>query len=297
MKMKTSYYVGGLAWIFGLILCSSVQTACSSSDDDETTNGRKQRRLVVSDVSITRATLTDNTNTISAIWTEGDAATFFNVSSYTSDNMDYSNLTASSSASTSIFTGTVKCYKLDNIALWYPAANPITTAGSDRGKYFIKLYGQKGTLSDIATNFHFIYGTGTITSVTENTANASISSMKSLLAVWRLSFTDKEDDTPIPVNTLSIRYDDADGYPLRGKITPSADMESVAVEADSPTGPLTINVDGASEVYVALFPSPSETKQKLHFTVTNDGGTYTGTASVALKAGNFYKTPLKLTKQ
>ena len=306
MKIKTSYCLKGLACIFGLILWSSTQTACSSSDDDETGNteqrndGRQLRRLVFSDVSITRATLEEKAKTLSGKWTAGDQATYFNLSSYTPSNIDFGNLTASSSEATSAFTGSVICDKDDIIALWYPAKSP-TTTGSDRGKFSIDLSGQKGTLSDIATKYHFVYGIGQVTSVNEETANATISSMKSLLAVWKLSFIDKEIEAIIPVKTLSINYYDAGGYPLTGKITPSGNIESVTIDVNmSFENPLTIDFgeETSNEVYVALFPcGTKEEKEKLHFTVTNDAGTYTGTANVALAAGKFYTTSLKLTKQ
>lgn len=77
--------------------------------------------------------------------------------------MDKGTLTAASSGATSTFTGSVTCKKDDQIALIYPATEPATTR-DNRGKFVISLSGQKGTLDDIATRFHYVYGVGQVKS-------------------------------------------------------------------------------------------------------------------------------------
>ena len=96
--------------------------------------------------------------------------------------MDYGTLTASASASTSAFTGTVRCKAGDNVALFYPHQD-VPEQGTKQGKFTINLDGQDGTLATIAKNFHYVYGVAKVTSVTESTANATISNMQSLLVV------------------------------------------------------------------------------------------------------------------
>lgn len=114
----------------GLLLLSlaAALASCSSDDDGdykspqtENGDGRMLRQLTISEVPITRATLTDNMSSLSAAWKAGDEATYFNVSSFSSTTMDDGTLTAASSNSTSAFQGTVRCMTGDKVALFYPA--------------------------------------------------------------------------------------------------------------------------------------------------------------------------------
>ena len=299
----------------GLLLLSlaAALASCSSDDDgdykspqtDQTEDGdgRMLRQLTISEVPITRATLTDNTSSLSAAWKAGDKATYFNVSSFTTTTMDDGTLTAASSESTSAFEGTVRCNTDDKVALFYPA-QAIPTTGANRGKLTLSLSGQKGTLDDIAKNFHYVYGVAEVTSVTESTANATISNMQSLLAVCKFSF--KDGTEVIPVKTLTINYYDNNdfypttiGYPLSATLDPTSDSPTeLAYPSQSAwnKGGLSVTLDSETSggVYVALFPySPTGYMQ---FTVTGSSGTYTGTAKATLNAGKYYPVTLKLTK-
>ena len=317
----------GIIGMMCLLPLSIAFTSCSSDDEEpenteQNTDGRKLRQLTIAEVPITRATLTDNTSSLSAAWRAGDEATYFNLTSHTEDDLvwDFGTLSASSANATSNFTGTVRCKTGDQIALFYPATynskstGPVTTSGTNRGKFTIDLSGQKGTLNDIAANYHYVYGVGEVTSVTETTASATISSMKSLLAVCKFTFTDVTftdgSNAPIPVETLRIYYGYSDetygysikGYPLTGTVNPFkegkiVDLDRIEVAAELPTtdSPLTINFgsQATNDVYVALFPVVG---QGFFFSVTNSNGTYTGKATATLKAGKFYNVTLKLTK-
>ena len=285
--------------------------SCSSDDEQEqNSDGRKLRQLTIDEVPITRATLTDNTSALGAAWKTGDQATYFNVTSFeTYNNIDYGTLTASASASTSAFTGTVRCTTGDNVALFYPVQDIPTQTKEDenkvRGQYTINLAGQDGTLATIAEKFHYVYGVAAVTSVTDNTAKATIDNMQSLLAVCKFSFTDGTND--IPVKTLAINYYENSisynmGYPLSATLKPTADVSTLALTYPK-QGQSAWNKDGLSVtlgtetsdgVYVALFPySPTGYMQ---FTVTGSSGTYTGTAKATLNAGKYYPVTLKLTK-
>lgn len=293
---------------------SAVLTSCSSDDNEsesteQPTDGRKLRQLTIAEVPITRATLTDNTSSLSATWSAGDEATYFNLSSFSTTKIDRGTLTANSSTTTSSFTGGVVCGQQDQIALIYPSVSIDETSASTRGTFTINLSGQAGMLADIATKYHFVYGIGEVTSVTGTTATATISSMKSLLAVCEFTFSDGSNT--IPVKRLNIGYADNDptqgysesGYPLTGTVNPFkkeggittiVPIEDISVTADSPSAdPLTFDFgNGTSDVvYAALFPVSG---QLFHFTVTNYVGTYTGTATATLKAGKFYNVNLKL---
>ena len=304
--MHIKYFKTAFLGMVFLGAFSAVLTSCSSDDNEsgsteQPTDGRKLRQLTITDVPITRAMLTDNTTSLGATWSAGDKATYFNLSSYTSTVMHFGTLISSKAATKSTFTGTVQCDQGEKIALFYPATDPFTS-GSDRGTFAINLSGQKGTLEDVANNYHYIYGVGVITSVTDNTANATIASTKSLLAVCKFTFKDKDNtNVGIPVKELTIGYGN-ELYPLTGKVTPSNNASSVVANtaAANTWNPLTVTlvdekVDGV--VYVALFPCGNEEREKFHFTVTGSAGTYTGTATAKLNAGKFYPVTLNLTKQ
>jgi len=298
-----------------LLSLSLVLSSCSSSDDEPENTGqntdiRKLRQLTIAEVPITRATLTEQSSVISAEWKENDEATYFNLSSFSNSIIDRGNLKASSSSPTSSFTGGVVCTQGDQIALIYPFVSIDETSSSTRGTFTIDLSGQTGTLADIATKYHYVYGVGEVNSVTETTANAFISSMQPLLAVAKFTF--KDGSNAIPVKKLSIGYADATyeyeemGYPLTGTVNPFkkdnnittiVPVEDICVTVATPSdAPLTIDFgnETSGAVYAALFPVSN---QLFHFTVTNNAGTYTGTATATLKAGKYYPVNLKLSKQ
>ena len=280
-----------------LSLCTML-TACSA-DDEQTmnTDGRSVRQLSIAEVPLTRATLTDNANTLAAAWKAGDHATYLNLSSFTSYTMDFGTLTASSSEATSAFTGEVRCIMGDKVAFLYPATSPIYV-GEDRGKFTISLAGQKGTLADMAQRFHYVYGVAEVTSVTGNTATATRAEMKPLLAACKFTFKDGSQN-PIPVKTLSISYgeDLSAGFPQTYVLLPNADPAQVYVPDNLPPAgtPLSITFDTETidGIYVALFPISGQT---LFFSVTNSNGTYTGTSAATLRAGRFYPAALTLSQ-
>ena len=265
---------------------SAVLTSCSSDDNEsgsteQPTDGRKLRQLTITDVPITRAMLTDNTTSLGATWSAGDKATYFNLSSYTRTVMHFGTLISSKEATESTFTGTVQCDQGNKIALFYPATDPFTS-GSDRGTFAINLSGQKGTLEDVANNYHYIYGVG------------------ALLAVCKFTFKDNT-NVGIPVKELTIVYGN-DKYPLAGTVKPSYNASSVVANPAAPntwTIPLTVTLENekVDGVYVALFPCGNASREEFHFTVTGSAGTYTGTATAKLNAGKFYPVTLNLTKK
>ena len=294
-----------------LILLCVALAACSSDDEQEqNTDGRKLRQLTIADVPVTRATLTvsESGKTLGATWNKNDVATYFNVTVFDEGDMNYGNLKASSSGKTSTFTGTVYCKEGDDIALLYPAKEPDHTSGDDRGKFTISLdgHGQKGTLEDIQEYFHYVYGVAKVTLVTEGTANATISTMKSLLAVCKFTFKDA-DNKLIPVETLKISYYDhgsAIGYPHEVMLKPKSKVDDLVLDyyenqplwyaKELEVKPESVISDGV--VYVALFPTNSN--QGMSFTVTDgSGNTYTGTATAKLTAGKYYPAYLTLNKQ
>ena len=299
-------------------------TACSSDDDttDIPDDGVKVRRITITQTDgaaarqgMTRATLTEDDG-LTASWTAGDGLTYCNLSrsNYVYDaevgeqvpKAYTGSLTAASTATTSQFTGSVTCDRGDYLAVVYPAATFVTNES-----YTISLSGQDGTLGTLATNYHYVYGKAYVTSVTDNTADATMEKMKSLLTVCKFSFVDKTTGAAIPIKTLAISYggsgSDARTYPQTATVTLNSNgiLEQSAVHAAGTASTSSLLVDcsvafslpseGLGEVFVALLPTSGQ--RTFNFTVANSSGTYTGTAKATLVEGEYIvATGLKLTK-
>lgn len=297
-------------------------TACSGDDDTATNDnapqtaddGVKVRRLTITEAddgaaearqALTRASLTEDDG-LTAKWTAGDALTYCNLSRMQYNGEEYvpvsGNLTATTTAATSQFTGNVTCSKGDYLAVVYPAATFTTNS-----QYTIALSGQDGTLAGLATRFHYVYGKALVNSVTDATADATMPKMKSLLTVCKFSFVNKDGGAVIPIKSLSISYggtgSDAGNYPQTATVAikddsiikEPADVHAAGVEGD---GALTVTCPSVQDaVYVALLPTAAE--RTFRFTVTDgSGNSYTGTAKAKLTEGEYVEaTGLKLTKQ
>ena len=295
-------------------------TACSG-DDDTATNGSapqtaddgvKVRRLTITEAdggaaearqALTRASLTEDDG-LTAKWTAGDALTYCNLSRMQYNGEEYvpvsGNLTATTTAATSQFTGNVTCSAGDYLAVVYPAATFTTNS-----QYTIALSGQDGTLAGLAMNYHYVYGKALVNSVTDATADATMPKMKSLLTVCKFSFVNKDGGAVIPIKSLSISYggsgSDAGTYPQTATVAIGANTEQADVHATGAAGSseaLTVTCSTAQDaVYVALLPTSAQ--RTFSFTVTDSSGnTYSGTAKAKLVEGEYVvATGLKLTKQ
>ena len=294
-------------------------TACSSDDDTKSTketektpveNEVKVRRLKITEVegdaadakqALTRATLEENESGLVPSWKAGDELTYCNLS-----RMQYNgkedvpvsgNLTATTTAATSQFTGNVTCSKGDYLAVVYPAATFTTNS-----QYTIALSGQDGTLAGLATRFHYVYGKALVNSVTDATADATMPKMKSLLTVCKFSFVNKDGGAVIPIKSLSISYGgtggDAGTYPQTATVAIGANTEQDDVHATGEASNSPLLLEGSGEAfYVALLPTAAQ--RTFRFTVTDgSGSTYTGTAKATLTEGEYVEaTGLRLTKQ
>ena len=323
-------------WLAGVV-CSSLLflgTACSTNNTPDQPKQQaelKPRTLIVTEVEsrkskverrLPQATITENGNVLDALWDEGDAVFYRNLSrnEYTDPQEGpvdlYGTLSADKSERIASFSGDrVWCTEDDQLALIYPALDVenhpelFTFHGASlTAEYTISVAGQDGSLATLAKDFHHIYGIASVVSVTETTANAELAEMKSLMTVCKFSFEDKDHPgTSLPISTLEIKRGGeayyVGTYPQEGTVYIAQNVSAwdVSVDPDwKTTGeggtPLTIDTKGANptEVYVALFPDMGATYT---FTVTNSDGTYTGTATAALNKGEFVPaTGLKLTK-
>lgn len=293
-------------------------TACSGDDDTATNDnapqtaddGVKVRRLTITEAddgaaearqALTRASLTEDDG-LTASWTANDQLTYCNLMRMQyngEENVPVSgNLTATTTAATSQFTGDVECRKGDYLAVVYPAATFTTNS-----QYTIALTEQDGTLATLATRYHYVFGKARVTAVTDKTADATIGRMKSLLTVCKFSFVNKDGGAVIPIKTLTISYGGnpeidswAGKYPQAATVaiganTEQADVHAEGVEGD---GALTVTASGQKEVYVALLPTNAP--RTFIFTVTDgSGNTYNGTAKAKLTEGEYIvATGLKL---
>ena len=319
MRQRTHYI---MSWLLGGLVFAGA-TACSGDDDTKSTketekapveNEVKVRRLTITEAddgaaearqALTRASLTENGG-LTASWTANDQLTYCNLSWMQYDGQEYvpvsGNLTATTTAATSQFTGNVTCSAGNELAVVYPAATFTTNS-----QYTIALSGQDGTLAGLATRFHYVYGKATVTEVTETTANATMEKMKSLLTVCKFSFKDKATGNPLPITTLEISYGGIGGdegtYPQTATVAIKDDSiikEQADVHATGAAGSseaLTVTCSTAQDaVYVALLPTSAQ--RTFSFTVTDSSGnTYSGTAKATLTEGEYVvATGLKLTQ-
>ncbi len=315
------------------IACSSLLflgTACSTNNTPDQPKQQaelKPRTLIVTEVEsqkskvesrLPQATITDEGETLNALWSKGDEISFRNIShetytpSGTTDEVPLDGvLLADRAARIASFASNAKvwCDLDDQLLLVYPKATApaITVSGNPlNATYTISLTGQDGSLATIANRYHHSYGIATITEVTETTANAELAEMQNLLTVCKFSFVDKDEPgTPLPITSLSISYGDgtyANTYPETATVTVTQGTSSTATvipdkKSTSAGGyALAISPDGnPEEVYVALFPEATATTYS--FSVTSGVNTYTGTATAQLNAGEYVAaTNLKLTK-
>ncbi len=299
-------------------------TACSGDDDTKSTketekapveNEAKVRRLTITEVegdaadvkqALTRATLEEDESGLVPSWEAGDELTYCNLSrmQYNGEEEEdvpvSGNLTATTTAATSQFTGNVTCSKGDYLAVVYPAATFTTNS-----QYTIALSGQDGTLAGLATRFHYVYGKALVNSVTDATADATMPKMKSLLTVCKFSFVNKDGGAVIPIKSLSISYggigDDAGTYPQTATVAIDANTDQADVHATGAAGSseaLTVTCSTAQDaVYVALLPTAAA--RTFSFSVSDgSGSTYAGTATATLTEGEYVEaTGLRLTKQ
>ena len=316
------------AWLVGIV-CSSLLflgTACSSNTPDQPKQQAeiKPRTLIVTQKAFShqpsavrrlpQATITDEGETLSALWNAGDAVFYRNLSRNeyidpdTKESVPLSGtLRADKEASIASFSGDrVWCDEPDQLALIYPKIDKSAFTFHEnplKAEYTISVAGQNGSLATLAKDFHHIYGIASVVSVTETTANAELAEMKSLMTVCKFSFEDKDHPgTSLPISKLEISYG-GDGlydgkYPQKGtvSIAHNTPVESVHIEPNEATisTSLTVTPDGTpTEVYVALFPKP---EQPYKFTVISGGKTYTGTAKAVLNEGEFVPATITLTK-
>ena len=305
------------------IVCSSLLflgTACSTNNTPDQPKQQaelKPRTLIVTQQAVSKvtpesairrmpqATITENGDVLDALWNEGDAVFYRNLSYsydyYVNDDDSkplYGTLYADKEASIVSFSGDrVWCDETNQLALIYPAPDLETNPSAFTfhkdlltAEYTISVAGQNGTLAKLAKDFHHIYGIASVVSVTGTTANAELAQMKSLLTVCKFSFEDKNHPgTSLPISTLEIKIGGeayyVNTYPQQGTVSIAQNVSAwnVSVEPDWKTTaeggtPLTIDTKGVNptEVYVALFPDM--------------GATYSFTE------GEYVVAPLRLTK-
>lgn len=247
---------------------------------------------------IMNASITDEGSTLSGEWTARDEVSYCNLSrtSTPSEDVITGKLTATSTGGKSDLEGDVTCTAGDYLAVVYPAADmsasTYTFGDGVHGKFTISLAGQDGSLSTLATHYHYVYGRAHVDAVTGTTATATMNKMESLLTVCKFSFVDKKaPDVALPIHTLTISYggsgSDAGKYPQTATVEVTNMMTNEEAQAVGVSGSeaLTINAGGATELYVALLPTTAS--RTYNFIVTNANGSYNGTAEALLKKGEY----------
>lgn len=280
-------------------------TGCKNENAPEDKTAQTRHLIITmndntaSQQRIAQATITDEGSTLLGEWTARDEVSYCNLSrtSTPSEDVITGKLTATSTGVKSDLEGDVNCTAGDYLAIVYPAADmsasTYTPGDGVHGKFTISLAGQDGSLSTLATHYHYVYGRAHVDAVTGTTATATMDKMESLLTVCKFSFVDKNaPDIALPIHTLTISYggsgSDAGKYPQTATVEVTNLMTNEEAQAEAVTGstePLTINAGGATEVYVALLPTTAS--RMYNFIVTNANGSYNGTAEALLKKGEY----------
>ena len=299
-----------ISFLCGVMLVAG--TACKNDNTPEDKTVQKRHLTIkmndAAGAPIKKATITDEGSTLLAEWKAGDVTSFCNLSRVKtpSEDLIIGTMTAATSGVKTDLNGDVECTANDYLAIVYPAADLASQSSKtgnhpDYCKYTISLAGQDGSLSKLASTYHYVYGRAHVESVTGTTATATMDKMQSLLTICKFSFKQKTTNEPIPVKTLTISYGGSDSK--TGKYPQSANVEvtnlttntEASAEASDVSAPLTITCPSEqNEVYVALLPEMAS--RIYQFTVTNTSGTYSGTAEALLKKGEYVvATNLKLT--
>ena len=288
-------------WILLMVIAG---TGCKNENAPEDKTAQTRHLIITmndntaSQQRIAQATITDEGSTLLGEWTARDEVSYCNLSrtSTPSEDVITGKLTATSTGVKSDLEGDVNCTAGDYLAIVYPAADmsasTYTPGDGVHGKFTISLAGQDGSLSTLATHYHYVYGRAHVDAVTGTTATATMDKMESLLTVCKFSFVDKNaPDIALPIHTLTISYggsgSDAGTYPQTAtvEVTNMTKNEEAYAVGVSGSEALTINAGGATEVYVALLPTTAS--RMYNFIVTNANGSYNGTAEALLKKGEY----------
>lgn len=290
-----------------LFLCGGMAfagTGCTSENTPENKTAQTRHlTITMTDAAgapiqrMPNATITDEGTTLLGKWTAGDIVGYCNLSrtNGSSEEIITGSLAAASTGVRTDLNGDVTCTAGDYLAIVYPAADMSesnTMGDGVHGKFTISLAGQDGSLSTLATHYHYVYGRAHVDAVTGTTATATMNKMESLLTVCKFSFVDKKaPDVALPIHTLTISYggsgSDAGKYPQTATVEVTNMMTNEEAQAVGVSGSeaLTINAGGATELYVALLPTTAS--RTYNFIVTNANGSYNGTAEALLKKGEY----------
>lgn len=301
----------------GLFLIVSL-TNCSSSDEDEVSvidDGRKMRQLTItqvdetvsrSETDPTRATISE---TFETSWSIDDKLTCCNVSNLSSDlytGLKKGVLKAESSSKTSKFTGSAYCGDDNYFVLAYPSTNSFdfgSFSGIVTANYTISLDGQDGTLNTLANSFYYQSGVAKVVSTTETTASANMTKMRCLIAFFKLSFVD-ENNNAIIIDDLQISYVSGK-TPHNATVSSYMTQEGVKVIVNpidndaNANEPLLIDVNqgSAAPIYVAMFHTDGYTKTYCFEAFDINKNTYSANYDVALNEGKYRAGILTLKKQ
>ena len=162
-----------ISFLCGVMLVAG--TACKNENTPEDKTVQKRHLTIkmndAAGAPIKKATITDEGSTLLAEWKAGDAVSYCNLSRVNtpSENLIIGTMTAASSGVKSDLNGDVTCTADDYLAVVYPAVNMTQSfkmGDGIHGKYTINLADQDGTLSTLATHYHYVYGRAHVESVT-----------------------------------------------------------------------------------------------------------------------------------
>ena len=259
-----------------IVVLSLMTAACSSDIASEQPSESLQGKGIPFTATIsmkgstTRSAMTENGSTISAVWKTGDElALVYEVSGQkkvtkaTMTVRDDKSATITATIAEGVTTGTA-------IKLLYPYS-AVSDNAEDTSYGAMKrdaLGGQDGTLESIAMQFDLCQGDGTLTIASGKASLKADVTMKSQIAIWKLSLTDGTN----AIKATQVNID-------KGK-----DEQMAMVMPKEGT---------FSEFYVAV-PAVSNGTINISAATTSEGNyTYTKTG-VTLEAGKYYQSTVTM---
>ena len=259
-----------------IVVLSLMTAACSSDIASEQPSESLQGKGIPFTATIsmkgstTRSAMTENGSTISAVWKTGDElALVYEVSGQkkvtkaTMTVRDDKSATITATIAEGVTTGTA-------VKLLYPYS-AVSDNAEDTSYGAMKrdaLGGQDGTLESIAMQFDLCQGDGTLTIASGKASLKADVTMKSQIAIWKLSLTDGTN----AIKATQVNID-------KGK-----DEQMAMVMPKEGT---------FSEFYVAV-PAVSNGTINISAATTSEGNyTYTKTG-VTLEAGKYYQSTVTM---
>ena len=252
--------------IFGLAVIATLIVSCSSSevitDGNQDNNGNVKVTLTasLSSSSVTRTTLTDESNSTASIrqsWASGDGIKVINAS----NGNESQSFTTTSTTNSGSFTGSLTS-PVDGNQLYALYPSDLSVA-SGTAKAIVDYSAQDGTLAGVASKA-VMYTAGTY-----NTSSTDLGTFTNAGAILRLKLTFPSDVTIKKVALVANGLVNQDTLTLSGTGTATWGTATQGAMIATFGSPMTFSANSATNVYMAALPQTG-LKSVTAIAMTND---------------------------